>query len=447
MLNLPNSPGLREAGYMSRAQLGWLLILAHVLGCGAHDLQARMNTLVARGAYAEAVAATRAGGREPELEKALANAVLAQAASSANAERRRRAFGELQLAGIRARPLLDDLTRSGEPLTRALAWQALLQLGDDAARDALRPLADSADPELAALGYSALDAERDRRRLMAALTEPNRARRLAAVSVLGAGEPAPEVRIALESVAKFDPEAALRASALGALAHYGASATPAIERALADEAQPVRVAAISALARIAGERELLLVGRDLGSVPSAETLTAAAALLRSSPAREPERAQGVFERGLSSGDAALRAQAAVLCRTLRQPPCSSSVLRERLRAEPRAEIQLLLGLALGTGDALARSALAALAQTPSSVAVEAAAELAAIGDPAATQRLAHALAAPEPRVRMGALRAYGRIFSGGKLDAAPLRTPVADRLADADERVRTAAAAAVISAG
>jgi HEAT repeat protein len=432
---------------MLQRRLGWLLIAGHVLGCGAQDLQARMNTLVQRGAYAEAVAATRAQGREPELEKALAKAVLEQAARSADAERRRRAFGELQLAGTRARPLLRSLTNSSEPLTRALAWQALSQLGDGAARDELRPLADSADPELAALGYTALDAESDRPRLVAALTEPNRARRLAAVRVLGAGERAPEVRSALESVAKFDPEAGVRAAALGALAHYGSEASAAIERALADEAQPVRIAAISALARIAGERELMLVGRDLGAVPSPESLTAAAALLRSNPAREADRAQAVFERALASGDASLRAQAAVLCRTLPPPGCPASVLRDRLRTEARAEIKLLLALALGTDDALARGALTTLAGTPSSIAVEADAELAATGDAIATKRLARAMAAHEPRVRIGALRAYGRIYADGKLDAASLRAPAADRLADADERVRTAAAAAVLSAG
>ncbi|HKP60919.1 MAG TPA: hypothetical protein VJV78_29520, partial [Polyangiales bacterium] len=96
---------------------------------------------------------------------------------------------------------------------------------------------------------------------------------------------------------------------------------------------------------------------------------------------------------------------------------------------------------------LARSALTALAGTPSAVAVEADAELAVSGDAAATLRLSRALAAPEPRVRIGALRAYGRIVAAGKLDTAALQAPVVDRLADADERVRTAAAAAVLSAG
>ncbi|HKP64464.1 MAG TPA: HEAT repeat domain-containing protein, partial [Polyangiales bacterium] len=236
-----------------------------------------MNTLVQRGAYAEAVAATRSGGREPELEKALAQAVLEQAARSDNAERRRRAFGELQLAGTRARPLLQSLTRSSEPLTRALAWNALFQLGDSGARDELRPLADSPDPDIAALGYGALDAERDRPRLMAALVEPNRARRASAVRVLGSGDDAPQIRLALEAVAKLDPDAGVRAAALGVLGRYGSEATPTIERALGDEAQPVRIAAISALARIAGPHELDLVARDLGSIPRPETLTAAAA--------------------------------------------------------------------------------------------------------------------------------------------------------------------------
>ncbi|HKU37081.1 MAG TPA: HEAT repeat domain-containing protein, partial [Polyangiales bacterium] len=284
---------------MSRAHFAWLPVAAYVLGCGAHDFQARVNTLVARGAYAEAVTATR---REPELEKALASAVLKQAARSNDAERRRRAFAELQLAGTRGRSVLQDLTRSSEPVTRALAYSALWSLGDSTARDALAPLATDADPELAALGYSALDADADRPLLMAALTEPNHARRSAAVRVLGKAEAEPEIQTALESVAKLDPEADVRAAAVAALGRYGAGAEPALVRALDDAAESVRFSAIAALTHVASESALARLARDLGAAPTPETLTAAASLLRLTPPREVDRARGVLERALSSAE-------------------------------------------------------------------------------------------------------------------------------------------------
>jgi HEAT repeat protein len=434
-------------------------LAGYVLACGGHTLDSRITALVDRGAYAEAVSATRAQGREPKLEKALAEALLERAASSADAERRKRAFTELSLAGTRSRPVLDRLGDASPPLTRALAWSAAMQLGDDDAREMLRGLAGAADPELSALGFEALEPVTDRQQLLAALTQPNRARRAAAVRVLLRSPRSSDVRVALEAVARHDPEPSVRAGALTALSKQGPDAAPAIERALDDEAETVRIAALGALATIVPEcpaapapdpargcdrdRLLAKLGSDFGSPPTPESLAAAAAWLRISNAPEPERARDVFTRALEAGDPKLRGRAAAVCRALPAPGCDAAVLRERVRTEPVSEVKLLVALAIGVRDPLAHAALSVLSDDADRVtAVEAAVELAANGDEAAKQKLSKALQDSEPQVRVSALRALGRLSAKGAL-----AERMVDRLADRDERVRVAAAAAVLGLG
>lgn len=418
-----------------------------------------MTALVDRGAYSEAVSATRANGREPKLEKALAEALLENAARSPDAARRGRAFAELSLAGTRSRPILERLENAREPLTRALAFKASMQLGDVGARDTLRGLAASTDPELSALGFAALEPDRDRPQLLAALTQPNRARRAAAARVLSGSERSAEVRAALEAVAQHDPEPEVRAAAVVALSKQGPEAGTAIDRALDDESETVRIAGFSGLATIIPEctqaqtcdREHLLkrLGRDQGSPPTPDSIAAAAAMLRIPNLPEPERARDVFTRALESGDMRLRGLGAVMCRTLAAPGCDAAVLRERLRAEKLPQLKLLIAIALGPSDPLARAALTSVSNdTDAATAVEAAAELAALGDAAAQQKLEQALQNPNANVRVRALRSIGKLSVDGVIpEGAAAGERVVDRLADRDERVRVAAAATVLGMG
>lgn len=417
-----------------------------------------MTVLVDRGAYAEAVSATRAEGREPKLEKTLAAVMLERAATSTDSERRRRAFTELSLAGTRSRPVLDRLSEAKQPLMRALAWKAALQLGDDSTRNLLRALASSPDPELSALGVEALKPDSDRPQLLATLTLPNNERRAAAIRVLSRGERSSEVETVLEDVARRDPEPAVRALALSALGKQGIQAAAAIERGLDDEAEAVRIAAFSALANVLPEcpeqptercdRERLSakLGRDLGSPPTPQSLAAAAAVLRLPASSDTDRSREVFTRALESGDPKLRGRAAVLCRAVPAPGCDAITLRLRLREEPVANVKLLVALAIGPRDPLAHTALEILSNdSDTATAIEAASELAAIGDASARQKLVAALQHKEPQVRVSALRALGRLAAAGSLDDdSVVAERVVDRLADRDERVRVAAAAAVL---
>jgi HEAT repeat protein len=422
-----------------------------------------MTVLVDRGAYADAVSEARAHGREPKLEKALAEVLLEEAARSNDSERRGRAFAELSLAGTRSRPVLDRLHDHAPPLTRALAWAASMQLGNDGAREKLRALASSDDPELSALGVAALEPVTDRRQLLAVITEPNRARRAAAVRVLQGSPISNEVKIALEAVVQHDPDAGVRSAAVMALAKQGPDAAPAVERAVDDESEAVRLAAFSALGTVLmncvsqpaadpahtcdRERLLRLLGRDLGNPPTAQSLAAASAMLRAPNPPEPDRARAVFTRALEGGDGRLRALAAVLCRS--EDNCEAAVMRERLRVEPIAQVKLLLALAIGPRDPLAHTALEVLSTASDpQTAVEAASELAADGDSAAQQKLLAALKHTDAGVRVSALRALGRLSAQGAIsEDGTTSERMADHLADPDEHVRFAAAAAVLGFG
>jgi hypothetical protein len=173
--------------------------------------------------------------------------------------------------------------------------------------------------------------------------------------------------------------------------------------------------------------------------------------LRASPPREVHRAIDVFSRALVSGDPALRGRAATTCRGLRELACEPWVLRDRVRREPNPEVKLLIALAIGPADPLAREALASLAHEQRTlISIEAAAELAASGDASYQRTLAKALDHPDARVRVSALRAVARLSSGGALEGQSdptLGARVAGQLADRDERVRTAAAVAMLAAG
>jgi hypothetical protein len=188
------------------------------------------------------------------------------------------------------------------------------------------------------------------------------------------------------------------------------------------------------------------LGRDLGSPPTAESLAASAAILRLPSSPDTDRAREVFTRALDAGDAKLRGRAAVLCRALPAPGCDAITLRVRLRVEPVANVKLLVALAIGPRDPLAHTALEQLSSDgDAATAVEAAAELAAIGDAAAQQKLVAALQNKDVQVRVSAVRALGRLAARGAVEEGSLVAErVVDRLADADERVRVAAAAAVL---
>ena len=85
------------------------------------------------------------------------------------------AVQQLAMGGTAARENLERLSNAeaAEPVVRARALQALARRGDGHAEAVLYGLADSTDPEVAALALSVADPADDRARLLEALAHPS----------------------------------------------------------------------------------------------------------------------------------------------------------------------------------------------------------------------------------------------------------------------------------
>lgn len=413
-----------------------------LLACGEPAARGRLVSSVEKGEYARALALYERDGRQRALLRAFAETLLLDASRSDDAAVRREAFQEWSQLGTRALPWLERLSEASEPeRVRAAALQTRLELGDGAARSALRKLLDSADPEVIDRAYAALDPDKDRALLVGALRAPRLARREQALRLLARVDPPdPSLLPALIEVARFDPEPPLRAAAVRALARYGAPAADTEDIALHDASESVRAAALEVLPQLQPTAAEVLLSQQLGSTDSASSVAAAATLLRMQPPREPERAEAAIIRALQSGDGALRAQAASTLRTL---PPSAAVLasvRARLASEPLPEVTLLLCLALPPDDKDARATLERLMRGGGMAAVQASAEL-------ARRSAAEKDAAS---VRLTALRTHTsalvrRAVAHALASATHHAEAIVPLLADASADVRSAAAGAVLS--
>jgi HEAT repeat protein len=417
-----------------------LLILAGLCGCAA---QASFHAVsaVERGVYSTAIRLYNENDHDPALLRDIAETLLLEEARRRDAPRRRAAFTELGLLGTRAEGLLDRLAEDKEkPEVRARALYLSMRLGDGGAREDLRGLLKDKDPEVGDVAYAALDPARDWERLSEALRAPRAGRRLIALQVIvdpRSSAPPASALSELAEVSRVDPDAAVRAAALHALERFGAAGAPALEQALQDPDEGVRTAALESLARSDPARAEPALDRQLGAATSQESLSAAVALLRMKPARQPARAWDAVNRALGSGDAALRARAATLLRALPDAPRDLDTARAQLAAETTPQVKLALALALGLDEAPARAALAELAQGRSLPAAQAAFELARLGDKLGQTRLLAARYSEQPPVRISAARSLGRELGEPQ--------SVAGLLADRESEVRVAAAGAVLA--
>lgn len=418
----------------------WVWLALCLSACGAGAAQTRVVSAVQHAQYAAALSTYREQGHDRALLRAMARAILENDAKLTDPQRQHAAFSELVLLGTRAKPMLEELCESERSnAIRARALAQLWALGDGAARAQLRAMALADDAAIADFAYPALDAQADAALLRAALTAPRTARRLAALRALSHVDGGVLTTLdELAEIARVDPEASVRAAALLALERYGAAAQFAFERALRDEADAsVRVVAIEVFARALPESAASQLDQQLGAATSEQSLAAAVALLRMQPPREVARARDALKRGLDSLDSALRARAALLVRNLPQAQRDLEALRARLKVESDEEVKLEMALTLGAGDPVARAALQTLAQSASLPAVQAAFELAKLGDSAAEARLLTLRDSPSRLTRITIARLLGR----------GLRDPeaIAGLLADNDPDVRAAAAGAVLA--
>jgi HEAT repeat protein len=413
---------------------GWLAGLVLLAGCASASGRSQAVQHVERGELSQALGVYERSEDRGVLV-GIAEALLERDACSTDARTRQAAFTELSMAGQGAHALLWRLAeRRALPMTQALALQALWRAGHDSARDDLAALATHADPEVVDVATSALDGERDHATLVAALTGPRSARRMAALSVLSKHVEHTLVPLLVE-VARRDPEPALRAAALYALSEH-AAVSDTLVAALDDRESGVRVAAVGALVKAQHEAAVPLVSRFLDGKPSTEAVETAAALLRAHVVSEQGRARQTLANALEDNDASLRARAALLIEGAGPHALTTDALTKRLPGEKVIEVRLAIAMALGVRDASARSVLVELADAGTVVAVSAASALAAHGDGDALERLRALVRSPDKAVRVSLARTLG------SEQARPLE--IRALLADAESSVRRAAAGAVL---
>jgi len=389
----------------------------------------------------------RDDGPDVALLGRIASLVLERAALSDDARTRDAALAQLTLAGREGLPTLETLAATrGHLPTRARAL-AILAPRDATARARLIRLRRHADPSIAALAVRVLDAEADRTDLDAALAAPAAAIRAAAAAALARATPDPRARHDLASAARVDPEPAVRAAATRALGAFGAPASEALRERLSDADLGVRRAATLALVQADRPSAERILAPLLGLPASAHGIDAAR-VLAASPTADTARDAGAYLlQALASGDPTLRSAAAIALLSLSRSPARADAVADAMTRETDPEVRLLLACNLTQRviDAPARSpagkaraVLEALRAEGGMRGVQAAAQLASLGDREAARSLRRILRQDDVALRRVAARALAR-------DAL---APDAARIAlrDRDEGVRIAAAGGILAA-
>jgi HEAT repeat protein len=407
-----------------------LVVFAGACAGGAAEsrLAAELDPALRRGDVAGAVRAyERAGVDDARRLKQTAEVVVWQALAAPDARVRERAT---RIAADLADPALDQQLGARlideDARVRAVAAAAFAaQL--DAARQVVAAALDGSDPAARAIAVTALPTLGDARaRLDRLLADPSPDVRAAALAQLAVLKPANAGALARGLL--HDDDAGVRAAALRALAAVGSRGFAAdVDAELADPSLGVRLAALHALERLSGPERLVLIAQAGDRFVA---LRAAVALAHRGRADE---ALAAVERAASDRRADARAAAMNAAGELGAPalrvvlPLLRDVDLEVRLAAARAAAQL--GRA---GDAT--RVFAAALDTPSGL--DAADELARLGDERGRARLRAAVRAPDARVRAHALALYAPL--PGSLPS------LAHALADADAGVRLIAADAIL---
>jgi hypothetical protein len=425
--------------------------------CGA----SATRQALAKGDVRSALAAYQADPtRELDDLKAIAAVVLIAEVRSADATRSARALAMLRGMGQAADKAWTELERApGDhraELVRAyaLAWRS--QQGDAPARRKLRELEEDAresegrgaDLEVVALAIEALEPERDIAALHEWASSPSASVRSAAIDKLAAAPATPETRVLLVELARGEPDEALRARAIRALAGQGPSAWDSVQ-ALARETQPqasdvCRAAALATLARLDLARAMPLLAAALSDTPTMLGVEVAQDVLaRAQQGRRADSLEATAEQQILVALAApkpdLRGRAASAAGPERT--MLKTELLVRLGAERDRRVHILLALALH-GQPAGKRALEALSLGRDVPAAQAAAELAAQRDDAALPRLRELAKSEDASVRATAAAALASTYDF----ATARRAASLETLLDRDPRVRASTAGALLRA-
>ncbi|HZS38079.1 MAG TPA: HEAT repeat domain-containing protein [Polyangia bacterium] len=401
-----------------------ILLLSLVAGgCAGSAASARLaaefDPALARGDVPSAVAAyERARARDDLRLRRAAEVVVFRALYATDAEVRERA---VRIAVEVADPALDrplaERLDDESPRIRARAAVALApQL--EIARARLEAILDGKDASARAIAVDGLGSlENPAQRIAKLCDDASPEVRARAASALAPIDRA----LARELAARLahDPDAGVRAAAVAALGALGdRGAVAELEAALGDGALGVRLAALAGLTRLDGEpaRLELVASRDDRFV----ALRAAVALAHRGRVNV---ALETITRAAADRRADARAAAMNAAGELGEP--AAALISRGLR-DPDLEVRLAAARALiAAGHAAqARPVLVGALDTP--YALDAADELARIGDPLGQNRLHAAAASPDAATRRAALALIAPLpgalpsLTHGLADADPL---------------------------
>ncbi len=409
----------RQRPHAPRARRLWLLGLT-LMACGGSSIRA-----------------DSAGDVDLDALTQRAGQLIVDAVAAPETEHA--ALTELQMAGAAGVPWTRLALRGATAVrreTRLALWLALARRGDETAISALRQTTDN-DGATVAARLSVIDEAAFRRALAEALRHSSAPARHAALTRLRTSPVDSALRLELEALARHDPEAEVRATAIDVLTQPPPVSIAFVEAMLTDRDALVRSVAMRALARLDCTRAYALLAERLSAPPTRDGLAAIRALV---PCGAPVLAASLdaLRRSLLVSDNALRAEAAMTAnafRWLRVPDWLAHVMAH----DPAPAVVLGLSLALqATQPEIARATFhkLATAQHPV-VSVQAAASLADMDDAAGLALLRTARAHADPVTRRAAYRALGR--HGDLRERAP-------GLDDRDATVRLAAAGSILRA-
>ena len=214
----------------------------------------------------------------------------------------------------------------------------------------------SPDPHLLAAALEVHADSLDGARLHALIDSPFAAVRLAAVRRLDDAEP--ELRLPIGEIARFDPDAAVRAAAVDYLVTYGRISVPTIEGQLDSDEESVRTAAVHALLQIDYAAAYQRFGVWLESSATPASVEVARALLLAA-SEDSRREIGVaiahLQGALRSPDIRLRARVASALDSLPEGWSDLRFVVRHLSSERIDSIRLPLATLLLSHPAYARS--------------------------------------------------------------------------------------------
>jgi len=358
-------------------------------------------------------------------------------------DRAGQALLELRGAGTAGLPWIERALRADEesptsPNGEAIHAELLLVLASLGDVDAARTLrgSTSSDPVALACRIAVLEPSDHLGELRMALQHTSERVRVAALRRLRDIALTPDLLLAVTERSRIDPTPSIRAEALTTLAAQGSSVIETLEAQLLDRDLLPRSVAMRELARIDCPRALDKLAGWLSAAPSRDGMAAVRALAKCGDS-VIARTIDQLRRALASSDVGLRSEAAATADAMawRELP---DWIATPLAHDPVPSVRLALALAVRpTHPEAARATLTQLARGPiSMVSVQAAAFLAAHGEPSATTVLRAALTQRDAKLRRVAFTALG---------AAPGHaSELATGLRDPDFNVRLATAGALL---